>query len=126
MREYTGALVDCAEPDVPGDGHSAQPTKVRSEFLMDASSLCYLPPHCSNLTCVHSSVLSTPILRTCRLQHLVENGPHPPAGETGAKYIIREACSMYSTMLLRTCHEPCTCDMVVHRSRCVLECVTLQ
>lgn len=27
---------------------------------------------------------------TCRLQHLVENGPHPPAGETGAKYIIRD------------------------------------
>lgn len=25
-----------------------------------------------------------------RLQHLVENGPHPPAGETGAKYIIRD------------------------------------
>lgn len=25
-----------------------------------------------------------------RLQQLVENGPHPPAGETGAKYIIRE------------------------------------
>ncbi len=26
----------------------------------------------------------------CRLQQLVENGPHPPAGQTGAKYIIRE------------------------------------
>jgi hypothetical protein len=26
-----------------------------------------------------------------RLQKLVENGPHPPPGETGAKYIIREA-----------------------------------
>jgi DNA-directed RNA polymerase II subunit RPB1 len=25
-----------------------------------------------------------------RLQQLVENGPHPPAGQTGAKYIIRE------------------------------------
>ena len=25
-----------------------------------------------------------------RLQKLVENGPHPPPGETGAKYIIRE------------------------------------
>jgi hypothetical protein len=25
-----------------------------------------------------------------RLQQLVENGPHPPPGQTGAKYIIRE------------------------------------
>lgn len=25
-----------------------------------------------------------------RLQQLVENGPHPPAGQTGAKYIVRE------------------------------------
>lgn len=25
-----------------------------------------------------------------RLKRLVENGPHPPAGETGARYIIRE------------------------------------
>ena len=25
----------------------------------------------------------------CRLRKLVENGPHPPPGETGAKYIIR-------------------------------------
>ena len=31
-------------------------------------------------------------MRGCvrRLQQLVENGPHPPAGQTGAKYIIRE------------------------------------
>lgn len=29
-------------------------------------------------------------VRACRLQQLVENGPHPPAGQTGAKYIIRE------------------------------------
>ena len=26
----------------------------------------------------------------CRLQQLVENGPHPPPGQTGAKYIVRE------------------------------------
>ena len=25
-----------------------------------------------------------------RMQKLVDNGPHPPPGETGAKYIIRE------------------------------------
>lgn len=25
-----------------------------------------------------------------RLQELVENGPHPPVGKTGAKYILRE------------------------------------
>ena len=25
-----------------------------------------------------------------RLQKLVDNGPHPPPGETGAKFIIRE------------------------------------
>lgn len=25
-----------------------------------------------------------------KLQKLVDNGPHPPPGETGAKYIIRE------------------------------------
>ena len=25
-----------------------------------------------------------------RLEQLVENGPHPPPGQTGAKYIIRE------------------------------------
>ena len=24
------------------------------------------------------------------MQKLVDNGPHPPPGETGAKYIIRE------------------------------------
>ena len=26
----------------------------------------------------------------CRLTELVENGPHPPVGKTGAKYILRE------------------------------------
>lgn len=26
----------------------------------------------------------------CRLKELVEYGPHPPPGKTGAKYIIRE------------------------------------
>jgi hypothetical protein len=26
----------------------------------------------------------------CRLAELVENGPHPPPGKTGAKFIIRE------------------------------------
>jgi DNA-directed RNA polymerase II subunit RPB1 len=30
------------------------------------------------------------MLNPDRLQQLVENGPHPPAGETGAKYIIRD------------------------------------
>ena len=26
----------------------------------------------------------------CRLEHLVDIGPYPPPGETGAKFIIRE------------------------------------
>lgn len=29
-------------------------------------------------------------LAPCRLQQLVDNGPSPPPGETGAKFIIRE------------------------------------
>ena len=29
-------------------------------------------------------------LAGCRLQELVENGPHPPVGKTGAKYIMRD------------------------------------
>jgi DNA-directed RNA polymerase II subunit RPB1 len=50
------------------------------------------------LTCRHGrclcsveacALLSRP-LPFRRLQQLVENGPHPPAGETGAKYIIRD------------------------------------
>lgn len=40
--------------------------------------------------CDSSSTLHLISCATCRLQHLVENGPHPPAGETGAKYIIRD------------------------------------
>ena len=30
------------------------------------------------------------MFRWRRLQQLVENGPHPPPGQTGAKYIVRE------------------------------------
>ena len=29
-------------------------------------------------------------MTACRLSQLVENGPHPPPGQTGAKYIVRE------------------------------------
>ncbi len=36
-----------------------------------------------------------------RLQKLVDNGPHPPPGETGAKYIIREDGRRINLMYMR-------------------------
>ena len=45
--------------------------------LTDVLACCFLPAQ------------SCP-LHACRLQQLVENGPHPPPGQTGAKYIVRE------------------------------------
>ena len=38
----------------------------------------------------HSELPSPPLSRYQRLQHLVANGAHPPPGETGAKFIIRD------------------------------------
>ena len=35
-------------------------------------------------------LLPMTVRRLIRLDQLVENGPHPPPGQTGAKYIIRE------------------------------------
>ena len=34
-------------------------------------------------------LLKSPQHAACRLTQLVQNGPFPPAGETGARYIIR-------------------------------------
>ena len=48
----------------------------------------------SRVSMGHACDSGSPCKRVCylwrRLQKLVENGPHPPLGETGARYIIRE------------------------------------
>jgi len=38
----------------------------------------------------------------CRLRKLVENGPHPPPGETGARFIVRDDGSRLDLRFLRS------------------------
>ena len=52
--------------------------------------------------CCYLSFRLHSLLHCCRLRKLVENGPHPPPGETGARFIVRDDGSRLDLRFLRS------------------------
>ena len=55
------------------------------------------------LVSLHSPLLLLlPTCVPCSMRQLVENGPHPPPGQTGARYIVRDDGTRMDLRYLRT------------------------